>query len=322
VLRRANLSGADLRRANLEGANLEGANLEGANLKFAQLDSANLAGANLKGANFGQADLSECYLGGVQARGALFARATLRGATLEEADLSETNFDEALLVLAVLRKVVLVGASLGEADLSRARLSGVDLSRADLRRAVLKGARLEGSSLTGAKIHRADFADATFSDVRADFLDRSRDGDDSERITFAAFLQSLQHPDEPAPNAGRRYIGATDVLKNAEFDFGDGAEVQVDGRLEGCSITLAPNASLIIGETGVLERCQVKGGNIEVHGRFLETSRIGFLRPGQLLVSVRGAVSTTVEQPPTKTRFGFASGCRLRLNIKDPSQAA
>jgi hypothetical protein len=120
----------------------------------------------------------------------------------------------------------------------------------------------------------------------------------------------------------RRYIGVGDVLKNAELEFGDGAEVQVDGHLEGCSITLAANATLVVGEDGVLERCQIKGGNIEIHGRFLEMNRIGFVRPGQLLVSVRGAVSATIEQPPARTRFGFASGCRLRLNIKDPGQAA
>jgi hypothetical protein len=51
-------------------------------------------------------------------------------------------------------------------------------------------------------------------------------------------------------------------------------------------------------------------------------NRIGFVRPGQLLVSMRGAVSATIEQAHDKTRFGFASGCRLRLNIKDPGQAA
>jgi len=78
----------------------------------------------------------------------------------------------------------------------------------------------------------------------------------------------------------------------------------------------------LAGEEGVLERCQIKGGNIEIHGRFLEMNRIGFVRPGQLLVSVRGAVSATIEQPPARTRFGFASGCRLRLNIKEPGQAA
>jgi hypothetical protein len=111
-------------------------------------------------------------------------------------------------------------------------------------------------------------------------------------------------------------------LKNAELEFGDGAEIQVDGHLEGCTIVLAPDACLIVGETGVLERCQITGGNIEVHGRFLEMNRVGFIRPGQLLVSVQGAVSATIEQPSTRTRFGFASGCRLRLSIKEPSRAA
>ncbi len=158
--------------------------------------------------------------------------------------------------------------------------------------------------------------------VRADWLDGSREGDGSERTTLQLFLDGLTRRDSLPPGTVRRYIGVGDVLKNAELEFGEGAEVQVDGHLEGCSITLAANASLVIGEHGILERCQIKGGNIEIHGRFLEMNRIGFVRPGQLLVSVLGAVCATIEQPPTRTRFGFASGCRLRLNIKEPGQAA
>src|SRR5213076_3233516 len=131
-----------------------------------------------------------------------------------------------------------------------------------------------------------------------DYLDASREGDGEERLSLADFLASLGRRDSAPPAPVRRYIGVGDILNNAELEFGDGAEVQVDGHLEGCSIVLAPNASLIIGEQGVLERCQIKGGNIEIHGRFLEMNRIGFVRPGRLLVSVRGAVSATVEQPP------------------------
>jgi len=187
---------------------------------------------------------------------------------------------------------------------------------------VMRGAQMESSVLTGAKVHRADFVEVRLVGVRVEWLDTSRDGDGTERSSMQQFLEGLGGRPSLAPGAIRRYIGVGDVLKNAELEFGEGAEVQVDGHLEGCSITLAANATLIIGEEGALERCQVKGGNIEVHGRFLEMNRIGFVRPGQLLVSVRGAVSATIEQPPARTRFGFASGCRLRLNIKEPGQAA
>ena len=89
-----------------------------------------------------------------------------------------------------------------------------------------------------------------------------------------------------------------------------------------CSITLASDARLIVGEKGVLERCQIRGGSVEVHGLFLEHNRVGLVRPGQLLVSAFGAVSTTIEQPVSKTRFGFSSGCRLRLVIKESERAA
>jgi hypothetical protein len=281
-----------------------------------------LGGARLAGANFAQADLSEAYLGAVKAQGTILSRALLRGAKLEEADLTGAKFDEAVLAGATLRNVILRRASLEEADLSQARIVAVDLSGADLRRSIGKGAHIERCVLTGAKVHRAQLVEAKLIGTIADYLDASREGDGEERLSLADFLASLGRRDSAPPPPVRRYIGVGDILKNAELEFGDGAEVQVDGHLEGCSIILAANASLIIGEQGVLERCQIKGGNIEIHGRFLEMNRIGFVRPGQLLVSMRGAVSATIEQPPAKTRFGFASGCRLRLSIKDPSQAA
>jgi hypothetical protein len=111
-------------------------------------------------------------------------------------------------------------------------------------------------------------------------------------------------------------------LRNAELSFESGAEVQVDGLLEHCELNMAADASLIIGESGVLENCRVVGGRVRVNGCFLERSRVGLDGPVELVVSKQGAVATTLQQPASETHFGFAAGCRLRLNIKDPLKPA
>jgi hypothetical protein len=85
---------------------------------------------------------------------------------------------------------------------------------------------------------------------------------------------------------------------------------------------MAEDASLIIGETGVLENCRVIGGRVRVNGCFLERSRVGLDGPVELVVSKQGAVATTLQQPASETLFGFAAGCRLRLYIKNPKKSA
>jgi hypothetical protein len=120
----------------------------------------------------------------------------------------------------------------------------------------------------------------------------------------------------------RRYVGPGDTLRNAELSFESGAEVQVDGLLEHCELNLAEDASLIIGESGVLDGCRVVGGRVHVNGCFLERSRVGLENPVELVVSRQGAVATTLQQPASETHFGFDAGCRLRLYIKDPQKVA
>ena len=110
--------------------------------------------------------------------------------------------------------------------------------------------------------------------------------------------------------------GLGDVLKNAELFFGEGAEIQVDGSLLSCEIKLAGDATLVITESGSLEGCRVSGGRIHVRGRFISPASIGLYRPTELRVFETGVLATELEQHQTQTRFGFASGCRLRLSIK------
>jgi hypothetical protein len=117
-------------------------------------------------------------------------------------------------------------------------------------------------------------------------------------------------------------VGAGDVLKNAELVFGRGAEILVDGSLQQCAITMTDDATLVIGESGLLQGCRVSGGRIQIHGHFLAPSSVGMLRPTELRVFAKGVVATELEQHQSHTRFGFAHGCRLRLLIKTPKPQA
>ena len=142
IIKRANLSEADLRRANLRRAELPWANLSEADLNGADLRDADLTGADLIGAIIERADLSD---------------ANLRDADLSIANLKGADLTGANLLRADLRRTELLGANmicvnLTLADLSESNLSGADLTGADLRRADLSGAKLLEANLTGAKI--------------------------------------------------------------------------------------------------------------------------------------------------------------------------
>jgi hypothetical protein len=79
----------------------------------------------------------------------------------------------------------------------------------------------------------------------------------------------------------------------------------------------------VVGETGALEGCRVSGGRLHIRGRFLTPGELGLRAPMELQVGRSGVVSTDLEQPEHLTRFGFESGCCLRLYIKTrttPSQ--
>jgi uncharacterized protein YjbI with pentapeptide repeats len=125
---------ADLSGAQLEGADLSGAQLEGADLRDAQLEGANLSGAQLEGAN-------------------------LSGAQLERANLSRAQLERAILWGAQLKGARLIGAQLEGANLSFAQLEEADLSGAQLERTILWEAQLEGANLIQAHIEGADLRD-------------------------------------------------------------------------------------------------------------------------------------------------------------------
>jgi uncharacterized protein YjbI with pentapeptide repeats len=322
VLRNAKLKKADLSRANLEGTNLEAADLEKAKFKYAQLDSANLTTANLAGANFSQADLDSACLAGVRAERANFSRASLANASLDDASFKDAVLDESVLRAASLRRTNLTGASLVEADLEKAVCDSADFTRSDLRRARFPLAIFRQTVIESARVFGIELLPPGPEAFVAQRVDLSREADGSRWVPIARFLKNPTGAEDPNEQRLRRYVGPGDILRNAELSFESGAEVQVDGLLEHCELNMAEDASLIIGETGVLENCRVVGGRVRVNGCFLERTRVGLDGPVELVVSRQGAVATTLQQPASETQFGFAAGCRLRLYIKNPKKAA
>jgi uncharacterized protein YjbI with pentapeptide repeats len=322
VLRLAKLKKADLSRANLEGSNLEGADLEKAKFKYAQLDSANMTTAILSGANFSQADLDSACLAGVRAERANFSRASLANASLDDAQFKDAVLDESVLRGASLRRTNFQSASLIEADLEKAVCDAADFSRADLRRSRFPLAIFRQTIIDSARVFGIEIGPSNGESFVAQRVDLSREADGSRWVVLARFLKNPSGAEDPDEQRLRRYVGPGDILRNAELSFESGAEVQVDGLLEHCELNMAEDASLIIGETGVLENCRVVGGRVRINGCFLERSRVGLDGPVELVVSKQGAVATTLQQPASETQFGFAAGCRLRLYIKNPKKAA
>jgi Pentapeptide repeats (8 copies) len=84
VLRRADLSGANLRRADLSGANLRRADLSGAILSGANLRRSNLSGANLSGAILSGAILSGANLSGADLKDSIIETGEKWGQYLAE----------------------------------------------------------------------------------------------------------------------------------------------------------------------------------------------------------------------------------------------
>jgi hypothetical protein len=111
-------------------------------------------------------------------------------------------------------------------------------------------------------------------------------------------------------------VGPGDVIRNAELVIGEGAELLVDGHMQQCAIAMQDDATLVIGETGLLEGCRVSGGRLQIRGRFIAPGRLGLRSVSELRVAHTGMVATQLEQRGKPTRFGFDSGCRLRLYIK------
>ncbi len=320
-LREAFLAGADLREANLESADLEGANLQSARLSGANLNRANLEGANLQGADLTGARLTHAVLEAAKLGGAILVGAQLAHADLGEADLSTAKLDGADLASANLaganmEEASLVSAQLRDAQLSGATLTKANFSAADLRRAALTKARLEGAVFGGAHVHGIIGTGGAVERIVAEWVDDSVEGDGSHKVT-GPDVASLLSGQAVVPSVHKRYFGRGDVLRNAHLEFDTGAAVEIESLFEHCTIALGNDSELVIGRSGVLNGCQVKGaGKITIHGKFVEQESPGIAGATQLVVSSVGSLTGAVEQPPERTRFAFEPGCHLRMKIQ------
>ncbi len=333
----AELAGARLARADLEGVNLEGANLEGAdlknaslreaygasarfaraNLESADLDGAKLVNADLRGANLVRAHLDGADLSGARLASARMSFAQLDSANLAGADLTDANLAHCLLESAYLGRAVAQRADFTGAHLVNANLEEADLTEVDARHANVLGATLTGATLTGAKVAGLVGTGVPLRDVRVLWVDTSRLGDRSERLSngrIPAILTGIESKLEGPPKD--RYIGPRDVMRDATLVFAPGARVFVDGVLERCGIEIGEGAELVIGKSGVLADCTIEGpGTLVVHGVFYERSSPGLRGLERITVSESGAVASAVAQTASPTRFAFERGCKLRMQI-------
>ncbi len=298
---KALLEGVSFRRCDLDGANFEGARLARALFKNTSLREAFLAGADLREANLESADLEGANLQGASLVGANLSRANLEGANLQGADLSGARLTHAMLESAKLGGANLSGAQLSHAVLADCDLSTAKLDEADLTNADLTNANLEEASLCRAKLRDALFKDTNLKNASL------TDAIDPPSLTGA----------HGAPSALKRYFGKGDVLRNAHLEFGAGAMVEIESLFEQCTIALGEGTELVVGKSGVLSGCQIRGaGKIAIHGKFVERESPGIAGVTQLVVSAGGSLVGAVEQPADLTRFAFEPGCMLRMKIQ------
>jgi uncharacterized protein YjbI with pentapeptide repeats len=320
----ANLSCADLGYANLEGATLEGANLSGARLSYAQLGLANLGGASLEGAKLAHADLSECYLGGAKLVGANLEHATMEKANLEEADLAGASLVGAILHQACGEGANFAASVLQGATLRGAWLARANLSMADLRQCDLLNAKLTRAILTGTKVFGIEATSDQLTEVLADWVDFSAEGNGQVEIKGADLVEcynrvkkGLAATSTALSDQPKRFFGQGDVLRNATLEFVEKSQIEIESSLEKCTITLGTGTILTIGPKGVLTGCQIiGGGEIVVHGKFYQNGASpGIKDPSRLIVGKTGVVSGVVQQPLSLTQFSFEHGCSLDLKI-------
>jgi uncharacterized protein YjbI with pentapeptide repeats len=297
---KALLEGVSFRRCDLDGANLEGARLAKALFNNASLREAFLAGADLHEANLESADLENANLQGANLAGANLNRANLEGANLQGTNLQGARLTHAQLA----------AAKLGGANLASAQLSHADLREADLSTAKLDDADLTNADLSGANLEEASLQRAKMRDTRtqgANLKNANLTGADAPGLTA-----------REGAGAIKRYFGKGDVLRNAHLEFDSGASVEIESLFEQCTITLGEGTELVVGKSGTLSGCQLRGaGKVTVHGKFIERESPGITGVNQLVVTAGGSLVGAVEQPPDLTRFSFEPGCFLRMKIQN-----
>ena len=63
------------------------------------------------------------------------------------------------------------------------------------------------------------------------------------------------------------------MLRNANLEFDAGASVEIESLFEHCTIALGEGTELVVGKSGVLSGCQVKGAGQHHHPREVRRAR-------------------------------------------------
>ena len=125
ILRKTDLTDADLSHGLLMNPNFYRANLHGASVNHTVF-----LGGDLVRTSFKEADLSDSVLFRVDAEEASFEGATLRNAALVNAKLKNASFNQANLTNARLASLDVTNADFTDADLTGARAYRIDWSQA------------------------------------------------------------------------------------------------------------------------------------------------------------------------------------------------
>jgi uncharacterized protein YjbI with pentapeptide repeats len=179
VLKRRDLTGANLRGADLARANLHDTKLGGADLTQANLSEANLNKADLRRAKLADAKLDSTMLFETYADNASFERASMAGAMMGRARLTRATFAAAQMQGADLREIraldaIFDGVNLSDGRLDGAQMRGAKLRRAELVRVLMSEAKLADADLADAVLASSDLyaADLTRANLaRADLSD-------------------------------------------------------------------------------------------------------------------------------------------------------
>ena len=183
ILRRINLSAADIAGVNFEGLDLEGARLDGVDAyrirtvteeagdSFDVVYRTSFSGANLARASLVGADLELADLSNVDLSSADLSNATMTGAILTGISAADAVFDSVVLrcETEICQPVSafsdLTGSSWVGSDLSGQDFSDLDLAGIDVRNANIQGTLWGSSILTGADFSGQNLTEIDLSQV-------------------------------------------------------------------------------------------------------------------------------------------------------------
>lgn len=181
------LSGLDMSSYDMRDVMLEKANLAGTNFSGCQLNGAVFTGATLDGAIFDGAQLNKANFSEVKAKQGQFKGANLSDVMMAEAKFDGCDFTGATLEKVMALKVDMQGctldhATIGETHFVEAKLANSQWQQASLNKCIMMQNELPDSNWRGASLHKcivlqAKASGADFSEVKAEKVQFSNEGD-------------------------------------------------------------------------------------------------------------------------------------------------